>query len=163
MIDLLEISLNELPEEGAQLTDEIHPNVFELKPEEGKATTGLKYDLYVQQFETELLLRGSLSAVFELECVRTLHPFTLTIQVPDFTHSLEVTDDVINPTEQLREEIMILFPTYPVCDMGDEGGTCEIEEKYLALDNDPESDLEDQPASGQEDRWASLDQLENLD
>ena len=105
MIELLEIELHELSEFGDQLQGEIHPDIFELKDDEGKAVSGLKYDLYVQRFETELLLQGKLSAEFELECVRTLHPFTKTIAIKEFTVSIEIVEEVVNPTEQLREEI----------------------------------------------------------
>lgn len=162
MIDLLEINLNELSEFGEQLTGEINSAIFELKADEGKAISGLKFDLRVQRFDTELLLQGSLSAEFELECVRTLHSFTKTLSVPDFSVSIEILEEIVNPTEQLREEIMILFPTYPVCDMADEKMSCRIEEKYLALDKDQGNDLEEQPSNIPDDRWSTLDQLENL-
>lgn len=162
MTELLEINLNELSEFGDQLTGEIHPDIFELKDDEGKAVTGLNYDLNVQRFDTELLLQGRVYAEFELECVRTLHPFKKTIEVSDFSVSLEIVEEVVNPTEQLREEIMILFPTYPVCDMADEKMSCQVEEKYLALDKDQKTDLEEQPQNTPDDRWSTLDQLENL-
>ena len=162
MIETLEIIPAELEEFGSHLEGEIAPAVFELKENEGKALTGLRYSLNAQQFERELLLQGSISAVFELECVRTVHPFKKTIQIEDLTLSIEVEDDVVNPTDQLREEIMILLPVYPVCDMGDEEMTCKIEEKYLALDKDQNSDLEEKPPQSSDDRWAALDQLDDL-
>lgn len=158
----LEITLGELPEFGEQKTGEIPSEVFELRPEEGKAETGLKYDLFIQRFDDELLLTGKIEASFQLECVRTLHPFKKTITVEGFAHTFEIEEEVINVTDQLREEIMLLLPVYPVCDMGDEEMTCNIEEKYLALDKDPESDLEDQPATKNDTRWDALDQLDNL-
>ena len=40
--------------------------------------------------------------------------------------------------------------------------TCKIEEKYLALDKDQSNDLEEQPPNVPDDRWSTLDQLENL-
>ena len=162
MIDSLEINLNELSEFGEKIDGEIHPDIFELKEDEGTPITGLKYNLLIQRFDTELLMQGTLTAKFELECVRTLHPFMMTLAVPDFSISIEITEEIVNPSEQLREEIMILFPTYPVCDMGDEKMTCKIEEKYLALDKDQSNDLEEQPPNVPDDRWSALDQLENL-
>ena len=163
MIPKLEIILAELPEFGEQIKGEISPDIFELNEQlEGKPTTGLIYDLNVQQFDSELLVRGSIHTVFELTCVRTIHPFTMTIRIDDFATSIEISEDTMDLTEQLREEILLLLPIYPVCDMGDEGMTCEIEEKYLALDKDQESDLEEKPAESQDDRWSALDQLDNL-
>lgn len=162
MQDTLEINLASLPEFGDQISGEIKPEIYELKEQEGKATTGLVYDLHIQQFETELLLRGSISTVFELQCVRTLHPFTKTIALDNIALSIEITEEAVNPTEQLREEIMILLPVNPVCEMGDEKMSCEIEEKYLALDKDQTDDLEEQPADKQDNRWSALDQLDNL-
>lgn len=157
------INLAELPELGNQLTGEISPSVFELKEQEGTPLTGLQYDLFVQRFDTELLIRGKISTLFDLQCVRTLHPFQKTITVSDLSLSLQITEEIVDITEQLREEIMILLPIYPVCDMADEKMTCSVEEKYLALDKEDNSDLEEKPAESSDDRWAALDKLDNLD
>lgn len=158
----LEINLAELTEFGNQIQGEVDPSVFDLKEAEGEAKTGMKYDLFIQRFENELLCQGSLEAVFELQCVRTLHSFVKTISVKDLAVSVEILEGEVNPTEQLREEIMILLPVYPTCDMGDEKMTCEIEEKYLALDKDHKDGLEDQPSDSSDDRWSALDQLGDL-
>jgi len=40
--------------------------------------------------------------------------------------------------------------------------SCQVEEKYLALDKDQKTDLEEQPQNTPDDRWSTLDQLENL-
>lgn len=158
----LELVLGELPEFGEQKQGEIDPSVFELKEREGKAETGLKYDFFIQRFDEELLVQGKIEAEFQLECVRTLHPFKKTITVEGLALSIEIKEEVIDITDQLREEIMILLPVYPVCDMADEEMTCKIEEKYLALDKDQKDDLEQQPADTQDDRWSALDNLKNL-
>jgi len=162
MKDVLEINLNELPEFGEQISGEINPDIFELKEGDGKSLTGLKYDLNVQRFDEELLLRGTLSAKFEFICVRSLDPFVMTIEVPDFATSIQIEEEVVNPTDFLREEILILYPNHPNCEMGDEGRTYEIEEKYLALDKGQSSDLEEKPPNTPDDRWSALDELENL-
>ena len=158
----IEVVLITLPEFGEQRQGEVDTSIFELKGHEGTARTGLIYDLHIQRFDSELLVQGEVKAVFELECVRTLHSFTKTIEVKGLAMSIEIKDEVIDLTDQLREEIMILLPVYPVCEMGDEKMSCKIEEKYLALDKDKEIDLEESPAKSPDDRWSALDELDNL-
>ena len=158
----LEIELGKLSEFGDKLSGEIHSDVFELNESEGVTKSGLIYDFHAQRFDEELLLQGSIKTVFELECVRTLHPFIKTIEVKGLALAIKIEEEVVDVTEQLREEIMLLLPVYPVCEMGDEKMSCEVEEKYLALDKDQNLDLEQKPAENQDDRWAALDNLGNL-
>jgi len=162
MINTLEINLNELDEFGEQISGEISPEIYQLPERDGKPLTGLKYDLYVQRFDNELLLRGKVSTQFELVCVRTLKVFSQTVTIDSLAISIEIKDAIVDPTEQLREEILVELPIDPRCDEGDEEMPCEIEEKYLALDKDQESDLEEKPADKPDDRWSALDQLDNL-
>jgi uncharacterized protein len=157
------IDLETLPDEGKCFEGELPPEMFDLPPGDATATGPLCYDLYVQRFGSELMLRGRLEAPFEFLCVRTLHPFIQTIRLDDAVISLEISrEGPFDATEALREEILIHFPIDPRCDDADVPQHCEIDPRYLSVDKSPEAGLPTPPHAANDDRWSALDGLHNL-
>lgn len=164
MSSRLSIDLHTLPEEGKNFSGELPPEIFDLPEHDAKPVGPLSYDLHVQRFGSELLLSGSLSAPFELTCVRTVHPFTKTIRVDPANISVEIEDEgSVDATEALREEILLEIPDYPRCDEADEPMHCEIDPRYLAVDKPSGDAVETRPRAAGDDRWSALDALDNLD
>lgn len=156
----MNIELANIPEEGLSLSGELPASIFDLPDEDALADGPLSYDLHVQQFDDELLLRGFISAPFIFTCVRTLHPFRQTITIPHAALAINTEGkEVVDPTDDLREEILILMPANPKCDDADEPQHCEIDSKYLALDKDPDSGVKTPPAVEGDSRWDALDAI----
>lgn len=163
MKNRLIIDLGSLPEEGRELSGEISEDVFDLPDGDAKPLGPLEYDLRVQRFESELLFTGVLSAKFQFECVRTLHPFVQTIRLENVAVSLEIGNErEVDATEALREEILLAFPIDPKCEDGDEGQTCEIDRRYLSVDKPAENGLATPPRDEGDDRWSALNELKDL-
>jgi uncharacterized metal-binding protein YceD (DUF177 family) len=157
MQEKLEIDMAHLPEEGKAFSGVLDPKVFGLSENDAKPVGGLEYDLYAQQFDDELLLRGYLAAPFEFTCVRTNNLFIQTISLEDAAISLEVDSSIMDVTEAIREEVLINFPAYPRCDQADEPMECKIDERYLVLDKTIEDSVCDAPPSENTDQWSALD------
>jgi len=158
------IDLSTLPEEGQNFAGELSAEIFDLPAHDAQAVGPLLYDIQAQRFGSELLLSGKLSAPFEFTCVRTLHPFVQTISVDYTDMAIEIgNESVIDATETLREEVLIHFPNDPKCDDADEPMHCEIDPRYLAVDNDAGGGVETPPRDGKDDRWSALDALDQLD
>ncbi|NWK54568.1 hypothetical protein HW115_03025 [Verrucomicrobiaceae bacterium N1E253] len=155
------IDLATLPEEGKTFSGELDPSIFTFDHEDTKATGPLFYDLYVQQFDKEVLARGAASVPISFTCVRTLEPFVKTMESSDLCLSLEAGSGQIDLAELLREEMILLFPDYPRCDEADEPKECILDSRYLAVDKPPEDDVKTPPASEEPDPWAALDALQN--
>ena len=157
----LYIDLGTLPEEGKSFSGELDPSIFEFPDDGTKATGPLLYDLYIQLFDTELLVRGSVSAPIQFTCVRTLTPFIKTLEASDLCLSVENALGQIDLTDTLREEIIILSPDYPRCDEGDEPMECILDSRYLAVDKPIDDDVKTPPASEEPNPWAALDAIED--
>ena len=69
----------------------------------------------------------------------------------------------IDATDALREEVLLGFPPYPRCDEGDDPAPCEIDPRYLAVDNPVGDDVDDSPAAQGDSRWSALDALQKPD
>lgn len=156
--DLL-IDLNTLPEEGKTFSGELDPAIFGNLGEDTQATGPLIYDLYVQKFDNEVLAMGSISSAIEFTCVRTLTTFIQTIHIESCSVCVESPAGVVDIADALREEIVILFPSYPRCDEGDEKIECNLDSRYLAVDKAPTNDVETPPRDEEPDPWAALDAI----
>ncbi|MFC4995418.1 YceD family protein [Rubritalea tangerina] len=158
----LVIELANLPEEGKSFEGELDPALYDLPKRDAKPAGPLYYDLHVQRFENELLVRGFLSSAFEFVCVRTNKEFIKTISIEEFANSFEIDSGNVDLTEALREEVLMAFPAYPRCDEADEPLECKIDERYLAVDKDPNDGVDEAPQSTSDDRWDALDQLDQF-
>ncbi len=159
----LVIDLFSLPEEGKNFSGELDASVFDLSPNDAVPRGPLRYDLHVQRFEGELLLTGELSAPFDFICVVTLKSFLKTIRLESAAISVEIgNSSQVDVTEALREEILIEFPSHPRCDEGDNPEPCEIDSRYLAVDNEEENGVRPAPRDESDDRWSALNDLTGL-
>ncbi len=159
MQDRLIISLEEFPEEGLQLHGELDSSVFDIDTEALRCIGPLVYDLEVRLFDTELMLRGTLSAAFSLRCDRCLRYFDYEVTVDDFTLSEEVKGKTaFDATDFLREDIVLELPAYPKCELTDR--ECEINDTFgdFRLDKDPTLGVDFATPSGNS-VWDALDQF----
>lgn len=157
----LYIDLNSLPEEGKTFSGELDESIFSAHGEKIKAKGPLYYDVFIQKFDTELLIRGNLSASFVFTCDRCLNEFTQTIDAEDVSFSLEISSSQLDITDLLREELVILFPDYPHCDQGDDQHKCNLDSQYLAVDKPPNDGVKTPPQGEEPNPWDALDALKD--
>ncbi len=140
MEEKLIIDSSRLADEGEEFAGEV--DCVGLDEPFVKSFGGVRYQLKVQLFGTELLVQGRLEQDFDLVCSRCGKDFDDTIKVEDFTASFEVSEKSpeVDLTDELRESIILALPTYPVCD---EACLGVIKETKMPLD----------------DRWSALDGL----
>ena len=153
------ISLEEFPEEGRYLSGELDAAVFGIDCDALRSTGPLSYELEVQLFETELMVRGSITAPFELRCDRCLALFPYTVELDDLAFSYDVKGKLaLDITEDLREEVVLALPSYPKCEISDL--ECEINDTFgdFRLDKDPQTGV-DSAAPSSESVWDALDQF----
>lgn len=162
MKESLIIELGNLPDEGKYCEGELDPALYDLPKRDAQPSGPLYYDLHVQRFEDELLVRGYISSPFTFTCVRDNKQFEKTISIEEFGQSYEIDSGSINLTESLREEVLVRFPDYPNCSHADEPAECDIEDRYLAVDKDPDTGVDEAPQSTSDDQWAALDDFDQF-
>ncbi len=115
---------------------------------------GIRYELFVQLFGTELLVRGTLAQDFDAVCCRCGCDFDFTTKVDDFTFNLEVNEktEFADLTDELRQSIILSLPSYPICRQ-DCRGVCASCGKNL---NEGPCTCEH---TERDSRWGALDSL----
>lgn len=114
----LVIDVGRLKKDGERFVGEIPVELLDMDPEDLtiRPAGPLEYDLFVQQLGDELLVRGSVSQDFKCTCVRCTDEFDWTAVEDGVSLSVEVAGaEFVDLTEELREDIIILFPAHPVC------------------------------------------------
>ncbi|HOX56193.1 MAG TPA: YceD family protein [Candidatus Paceibacterota bacterium] len=89
----------------------------------------LEHDLEVQKLDKGLLVQGRLRLILECQCVRCLKQFQYHLELDDWTCHLPlqgedrvaVTNDCVDLTPSVREDILLEFPRHPLCNPGCNG------------------------------------------
>jgi uncharacterized metal-binding protein YceD (DUF177 family) len=129
---------------------------LELQDEMIRPAGPVHYDLTVTDLDGAVLVQGELELPLEMECVRCLKKFTRPLKIEGWACHLPLTgedatpltNDLVNLTPYLREDILLALPQHPLCEAGC-GGL-----KPAANDTDP-GDMSEKTSSA----WAELDKL----
>jgi uncharacterized protein len=139
--------------EGELPTDELD---LGLEDEMMRPADFLSYDLQVERLEGAALVQGEVGLVMEYTCVRCLKKFEQELDLENWTchlplvgdDAVEVSNDSVNLTPYLREDILLALPQHPLCEA--ECGGLKV----------PDSLKEPGEASAQApSAWAELDKL----
>jgi uncharacterized protein len=84
----------------------------------------LEHDLQVQKLEGGLLVQGRLHLPLDCECVRCLKPFRHLLKLEGWARHLPlegeeaamVSNDCVDLTPYVREDILLELPQHPLCD-----------------------------------------------
>ena len=157
----LKVNLRHVVRQDLQLTGEWPVAKLELDigDEMVQACKPLRYELAIQLLEHNLLVRGRLELVLDCECVRCLKSFQHKLLLPDWTcllalkdtEAVAVVDDSVDLTPLIREDILLAFPTHPVCDQG----CCGLTEKRSRSEKKKGTGA----AANKPSAWAELDKL----
>ena len=112
------IEISRIAEGGARLAGEEPASILELKDEDGvRVEKPIRYDLMVEVVPGEVVVRGTLEADARYICSRCARDYPSTVKVPRFVRVKAYTgiNAQVDLTEDIREDIILGFPSYPVC------------------------------------------------
>lgn len=150
----MKVHVLQIPEEGAHYEGEESSDVLELKDPHARARAvgPIRYSLDVGLSEGGLFATGMVSAEVECECVRCLAKFRQVLEVPDFACQIELEGrEMVDLTEQIREDILLALPAHPHCDWSGEN-VCKADfltEKVAVAE----------PLDDRREVWKTLDKL----
>ncbi len=120
------VNLRHLEDKDVHLEGELAAEELDFgKPDEMIQTNEpLDYDLEVEQSGNNLLVRGHLHLPLACQCVRCLRSFVYEVDIDPYDalvplegeDSASVTNDLVDLTPYLREDILLAFPQHPLCE-----------------------------------------------
>lgn len=114
----MKIYLNDLPPEGAAYEGDIPADVLELGADETVACAGpIHYRLQAVVVSDAFLADGTLDTPLQLHCRRCDGIFNERLEklAYHFDQTLDVMPEYVDLTDDIREAIILAFPSYPVC------------------------------------------------
>jgi uncharacterized protein len=119
------VNVRRLERDSMQLAGELPVEELDLAgvDELIRVESPLRYDLEAQKLENSVLAQGKLELDLVCECARCLKPFAYRIELPAWTCLLPlegeektpVTNDRVDLTPCVREDILLEFPQHPLC------------------------------------------------
>lgn len=154
------VELENLPETGKKYSGELDSEIFGIDDEEVTSIGPLAFDLHVQRFENELFVRGNISAPFKFRCVRCLGYFDYVVEVCDFATSFQIdSQNVVDVSDSLREEIVLDFPAYPKCADGGMENDCMAKTPYFGVDKEGGTGVNSSAPIRNSGVWDALNEL----
>jgi uncharacterized metal-binding protein YceD (DUF177 family) len=97
---------------------------LELHDDMAQPTGPLSYNLVAESLEGAVLVRGELSLPMEFTCVRCLKKFCRPLAFEDWIchvpltgeDAVPVSNDLVNLTPLVREDILLALPQHPLCE-----------------------------------------------
>ena len=120
------LNLRHLEDNNLHLTGDLLPSELDIEFRDDviQVAGPLGYDLEVQRLEDGLLVQGRLSLALKCHCVRCLKAFQKELRLEPWTCHLPlqgeeavlVSNDCVDLTPFVREDILLEFPQHPLCD-----------------------------------------------
>lgn len=122
----LTFNLRHLERASLQLDGELPPADLDLEgvDELIQLPHPVKYELLVELINDAVLVTGNIELTLACECVRCLKPFDYRLALSRWACHLPlegeervaIQSDCVDLTPFLREDILLAFPQYPLCD-----------------------------------------------
>ncbi len=154
MIKRLQAHLAQIPNDGSCAVEaEIDPAFLDLEETEWTADSPVRCSVQVTLSGNDIYALGSTEIELSTRCVKCLEEFSSTLRIPDLAlHKEQDGRELIDLTEELREDILLLLPSHPRCDID---GNRECPVTFRAS---PQAPLANE-RTPRPDAWNALDQF----
>lgn len=154
-------NLRHLEKKDLELTGELTAEELDLAGVDDlvRISEPVTYRLVAEQMSDNVLVRGDLHCELACQCARCLRDFNQTIDLEDWACDLPlegedqvpVTNDCVDLTPYLREDILLAFPQHPLCEPDCPGLLKPEQNLSEAAGNNPANDSSS--------AWAALNKL----
>ena len=112
---LMKIQVNRIPEEGLREHATYDPAALDMERDDVHLVQPFAVDAFITKADTELIVDAEIRCQIRLACARCLKEFDSTVTTKAlFTYQIE-SADVVDITEDIRQEIILAYPMVPVC------------------------------------------------
>jgi len=115
--DGIRVNVKHIVEEGLLITGNLPPSIFDIDESDRlDSPNPLAYDLMAFLTAHTILIRGTLRTTLRCRCDRCLHYYDHLVENSDVCLFYEeVTDDFLDLTEDVREDLLLSFPQKFLC------------------------------------------------
>ena len=112
----MKVHVNRVPDEGLRDHASYDPKTLDMERFDIHLEAPFTIDAFITKADRELVVRADITCPLRLSCARCLENFASTIHTDAiFTYKVQPSD-VIDMTEDVRQEIILAYPMIPMCD-----------------------------------------------
>ncbi len=126
----MKIYVSRVPEQGLTEHSSLDPSTMDMERDDLRFHEPLEVDAVVSKLDTELIIRAEIRGQLYLTCARCLEEFVVPVETEGFFNYKVEPADVVDITEDVRQEVMLAYPMVPVCDSSCKG-LCSVCGKNL--------------------------------
>lgn len=117
----MKIHVHQVPFEGLQQERTYDPAEMDLDRFDVHPTHPVRLSCFIAKVDRELVVRATLQYALQMACARCLEPFVSPMTAKaTLSYQVDPTD-VVDITDDLRQEIILSYPMAPVCQSGCRG------------------------------------------
>ena len=112
---LMKIQVNRIPDEGLKEHATYDPAALDMERDDVRFVRPFTVDAFITKADTELIVDVEIRCPVQLVCARCLEEFDSAVTAKAlFTYNVE-SADVVDITEDVRQEAILAYPMVPVC------------------------------------------------
>ena len=112
---MMRIDINRVPEEGLREHATYDPSTLDMEREDIHLREPLEVDAMITKARKELMVKVDIRCPLQLTCARCLEDFSMTL-TPAGLFSYQISSaQVVDITDDVRQEIMLAYPMIPLC------------------------------------------------
>jgi len=111
----MKIHIDQIPESGITLSEEYGSGALDLNREDAKFTEPINLSAQVTKGINNISVNLKIDGTIHLSCSRCLDEFTKELSKEVKLNILIENQDEIDLTDNLREEIILSYPSKPLC------------------------------------------------
>ena len=117
----MRISVSRVPFEGLRAETRYEPKALDVDRPDIRASQPVTVSSFIMKADDALVVEADIRGQLELACGRCLATFALPIHTtPTLTYQVEPAD-VVDITDDVRQEILLTYPMIPLCSPGCKG------------------------------------------
>lgn len=112
----MKIVINRIPPDGFRITKDESAKMLDLKSDGVEFNDPINIDIFANKAGNTILIGGKLKTKIGLICSRCLKKIEQPLENVDFNINRDTTGEKeIDITDNIREEIIVMLPTKPLC------------------------------------------------
>ena len=111
----MKITVSRIPAEGLQDHATYDPSPLDMERDDIHLREPFEVDAFITKMETELVVKADIRCPLLMTCARCLEDFSSSVTTDAIFHYKVQSADVVDITDDVRQEILLTYPMFPVC------------------------------------------------
>ena len=121
----MKIYASKIPADGLQEHATYDPGPLDMERNDIRLPEPFEVDAFITKTESELVVKADIRCPLLMTCARCLEDFSSRVTTDAIFHHKVQPADVVDITDEVRQEIILAYPMFPIC-QPDCKGLCSV-------------------------------------